>query len=379
LKKKILIVTTVADSLPFFKGQIDVLKKSFDVELVSSPGIQHDEMCQMHNVQGHKLIMKRDISFISDFRSLWNLFFLFLKIKPDVVHSNTPKAGLLATIAAWIARIPNRIYYVHGLRYHGENGFKRKILMKMEVVSCFFATDVIAVSNGIKTALKTDKITNKEIKVIGNGSVNGIDIDYFNPDIISDVEVYQNHNIDKKDFIFGFIGRLVGDKGINELIKAFVKINKQFDSKLLLIGTFEHALDPLQDETLKEIENNANILQVGFKKDVRPYLKAMDVFVFPSYREGFGIVLMEAASMGVPSISSDITGCNEIIIEGENGYLVESKNEAALYERMLYCVENKKVIKEMSTTTRSNIINKFEQQKHWAASLALYEELTQQN
>lgn len=378
LKKKFLIVTTVSESLPFFKGQVNVLKEDFDVELVSSAGIQLEEMCSMHNVKGHALAMKRNIDLLFDLISLWKLIFLFSKIKPEVVHSNTPKAGLLATIAAWITRVPHRIYYVHGLRYHGESGLKRKILMKMEGISCFFATDILAVSNGVKRTLKNDNITKKQIRIIGNGSVNGIDIEYFNPDIVTDRDIVETYKINENDFVFGFIGRLVGDKGINELIKSFKRIDKIFNAKLLLIGTFEHELDPLEDETLHEIKSNHDIFQIGFKKDVRPFLKAMDVFVFPSYREGFGIVLIEAAAMGVPSISSNIIGCNEIVIDGENGYLIQSRDERSLYERMEFCVQNQEIIKQMSSNTRINIVNDFEQKTHWAKSLKVYKEITQQ-
>jgi glycosyltransferase involved in cell wall biosynthesis len=375
-KELFIIVTTVADSLPFFKGQINILKESFDVELVSSKGYQLDDMCKFHSILGHEVEMKREISVINDFYSLIKLILLFSHKRPHIVHGNTPKAGLLSMIAAWILKVPKRIYYVHGLRYHGESNFKRKVLICMEKISCMLATDVIAVSQGIKNALIDDNISSKNIKIIGNGSVNGLNLNYFDPQILDSSVVLKNYVLDHEDFIFGFVGRLVADKGINELVSAFKRISKvNSRAKLLLIGNYESELDPLQDNTVNEILNNSNIIHAGFQKDVRPFFKAMDVFVFPSYREGFGIVLMEASAMNVPSISSNIIGCNEIIIEGSNGFLINSKDEAALFEKMNFCIENPSVISQMATSAR-NLMQKFEQQEFWRKSLRVYENIS---
>ena len=376
MKKKFLIVTTVSDSLPFFKGQINVLKEDFDVVLVSSAGVYMDEMCAMHSVKGYRVGMKREISVFNDFLSLIKLIVLFFKIKPHIVHGNTPKASLLSMIAAWITGVPKRIYFVHGLRYYGEVGKKKQLLMFMEKVSCYFATHIIAVSQGVKDGLKYDNLCKKDILLIWNGSVNGIDLAYFDPTIIDGLEVRLTHNISQNDFVFGFVGRFVGDKGINELVGAFKKLNINYKNiKLLLVGKFEDDLDPLQDQTKQEIINNKNIINAGFQKDVRPYLVAMNVFSFPSYREGFGIVLMEASAMRIPSISSDIMGCNEIIVNCKNGFLIESRNEQDLLVKMDYCIVNPEKINEMKKLSRSIIKDKFEQQKLWKKSLEIYQNI----
>lgn len=379
MKKKMLIITTVSDSLPFFKGQITILKNSFDIELVSSSGRQLEEMCTIHAVKGHSIRMKREISIVSDFISLFNLMVLFWKTKPYIVHGNTPKASLLSMIAARIVSVPVRIYYVHGLRYQGESNFKRKILMLMEKITCWMSTDVIAVSRGIKSTLKLDKITGKNISMIWNGSVNGVDLEYFNPDGNNEISSVNNiYNIDKDDFVFGFIGRLVSDKGINELVNSFDKINKIYkNSKLILVGKFEENLDPLQNNTLVLIENNSNIINVGFQKDIRPFLKTMNVFVFPSYREGFGIALMEAGAMGVPSIASDITGCNEIVSHNKSGFLVRVKDESLLYEKMEYCLMNRDMVQEMANSSRFFFQENFEQKYLWSRALKHYESISE--
>lgn len=371
-----LIITTVSDSLPFFKGQIEILKNSFDIELVSSSGRQLEEMCVMHSVKGHSIRMKREISIVSDFISLFNLMILFWKTKPYIVHGNTPKASLLSMIAAKIIRVPVRIYYIHGLRYQGESDFKRKILMLMEKITCWMSTDIIAVSRGIKNTLKLDKITCKSVNVIWNGSVNGIDLEYFNPNNNFIGSVSSIYNIDKDDFVFGFIGRLVSDKGINELVNSFDKINKIYkNSKLILVGKFEENLDPLNHNTLLLIESNSNIINAGFQKDIRPFLKTMNVFVFPSYREGFGISVMEAGAMGVPSIVSDITGCNEIIEHNKNGFLVNVKDESLLYEYMEYCLMNRDKVEEMASFSRNFFQQNYEQKYLWNSALKHYESI----
>lgn len=222
----------------------------------------------------------------------------------------------------------------------------------------------------------SDVLCKKDIVLIWNGSVNGIDLNYFDPEISDLKSIRSSYGIQEDDFVFGFIGRLVGDKGINELVAAFKKINIQnSNTKLLLIGRFENDLDPLEELTIQEIENNKDIIHAGFQKDVRPFFKAMDVFVFPSYREGFGIVLMEAGAMNVPSISSDIIGCNEIIVNNINGFLIRSRDEIKLNQKMAFCFNNKEKLKKMSVSARNSIIENFEQQKLWQKSLEVYQKI----
>lgn len=372
-KGKFLIVTTVPGSLHFFKGQIGVLKKGFDVELVSSPSKKLDYYCNLEDVVGHGVKMAREISPVNDIKSLINLVKLFKKIKPEVVHGNTPKGALLSMIAAKISKVPHRIYCVHGLRYQGEGeGFKRKVLMAIERLTCRMATDIFSVSYGVKDILKEDKICSKKINLIWNGSINGIDIDFFNPNIVDDVALRNEFKLNSDHFVFGYVGRIVKDKGINELVEAFVEINKENkNTRLLLVGSFED-LDPILSKTENEIKTNKNIIYVGFQKDIRPYLKIMNLFVFPSYREGFGISLMEAAAMNVPAISTDIIGCNEIIDDGYNGRLITPRSMEALKIAMKDLVLNRDKIDQMSNVSRQYVISRYEQKKLWKKALDAY-------
>lgn len=372
-KKKFFIITTIPLSLIFFTGQVQVLKKEFDVEVVSGSGEKLDSFSKNEKVKSYVVEMKREISFINDLKSLLQLVFLFLREKPEIIHGSTPKAGLLSMISGWITRVPTRIYYIHGLRYQGATGIKKKILIIMEKLSCFFATDVFSVSKGVKEVLGTDQITMKKINIIGNGSVNGIDIDYFSVKNTDIIDIHDNYNIGKDNFVFGFVGRIVKDKGINELVNSFLEINKKYgNTKLLLVGNYEELLSPIDKDVKMEIENNQNIITVGFKHDIRPFLKIMDIFVFPSYREGFGVSLMEASAMDIPLISTDIIGCNEIIQDGYNGVLVAPKSTIKLKETMEMLLVDKKKLEYISSVTRKFVIDKYEQKELWEKTLEAY-------
>ncbi|WP_226063980.1 glycosyltransferase family 4 protein [Kaistella polysaccharea] len=376
IKKKLFIVTTVPMSFVFFKGQLLKLREKFDVTLISSPESALYETADFNKVKSHGIKMAREISLFSDLVSLFKLLLYFYKNRPDLLHANTPKGSFLSLSAAWFCKVPTRIYYVHGLRYQGTNGLKKKLLMSMERISCFFATDIIAVSKGVREVLHTDKITKEKIKVIWNGSANGIDLNYFDPNHSDVKNIRPTFAIAEDDFVFGFLGRLVRDKGINELVEAFNQLNGEYSKiKLLLVGSYEDHLDPLREETISVIKRNNNIIEAGVQYDVRSYLNAMDLFVFPSYREGFGIVLMEAAAMNVPAISSDIIGCNEIIEDHVNGFLIPPKNHTVLYEKMKYALENKDTITTMSQVPRDLISAKFEQRRLWEELLKFYDKI----
>ncbi len=372
-KKKIFILTTIPITLSFFKGQIQILKKVFNVELVSSPDEFLNTMGSTEQVIVHAVEMERDISIIRDFKSLFNLYSLFRRKKPYIVHGNTPKGGLLSMVSSFFARVPKRIYCVHGLRYQGMFGAKRILLKTMEKLTCFLATDILTVSFGIAEVLNADGITSKKVDVIGNGSINGIDLDYFSPVSYDSQKLRNQYGISSDDFVYGFMGRLVGDKGVNELIEAFVSLSQEDDSlKLLLIGDYETALDPLKKETINIIENHPKIIPTGYQKDIRSFLMMMDVFVFPTYREGLPVSLMEAGAMGIPIISSDISGCNEIVDDQINGLLIQPKSVKALRESMNLIRKDTSLYQKIAAQSRVQIEKKYKQKYHWEAVESYY-------
>lgn len=361
---KIIRATTVPGSLNnFCRGLLSDLqeREGYEVVALSSPGEALDEIREREKVRTIAVAMQRHISPVNDLRSLWKLIRVFRREKPDMVHSMTPKAGLLCMMAAWICRVPLRIHTFTGLVFPTSTGLKRKILMATDWLTCACATHVIPEGEGVKNDLVNNKITRKPLRVLGYGNVRGIDLNRFDPE---DPEVIKAAEIIRREEVltFIFIGRLVGDKGIPELVNAFSRLNKEMpDTRLLLVGREEPQLDPLDNNTLKEISDNPAIEAVGQKSDVRPWLLASDVFILPSYREGFPNVVIEAGAMGLPSIVTDINGSREIIHDGENGLIVPVKNANALYEAMKHLAETPEDIRAMAANARPMIASRFEQ------------------
>lgn len=353
-------MTTVSMSLNFFKGQIEALNNIFEVCLVSSPSPQLQEIASREKVRYKGIEMKREIAPFYDVISLISLLIFFFSEKPAIIHCNTPKASLLGLMAGKMAGVPHRIYYIHGLRYEGATGLKQKLLKMMEKITCWLATDIIAVSFGVKEKAE-QLLTRKTVSIIHNGSANGMFLADFDPGAYTYANVRDELEVKKDDFVFGFIGRIVTDKGVNELVHAFMAVNKKYPkTKLLLVGFYEDELDPLTDETKKLIFENISIIETGFQKNIQKFLSVMDVFVSPSYREGFGLTLLEANLMGKPVIASEITGYAEIITEGVNGFFVKPKSEISLINKMCFAVENRVLLKAMQQGCIDNVVQRFD-------------------
>ena len=365
--KKFFFVTTIATSLNFFKGQYQLLSEDFDITAIASHKDDLIKIGEDNGIKTHYIPMEREISLFKDFYSLICFICYFIKERPYIVHGNTPKGSLLSMIAAWVTRVPVRIYMCHGLRYQGCGGFKRKLLLFMERISCRCATEVMCVSNGIKEVLIEDKITNKEPVVIWNGSVRGIDTIKFNPDNFKDnSNLKQQYNLNENDFILTFVGRIVKDKGINELVEAVNILHSKYANiKLLLIGKFENTGNPVSDITKRIIDESDFIITTGPQSNIASFLSITDLFVFPSYREGFGLSLMEAGAMGVPSIASNIPGCNEVVIDGKTGILIPSHSSQAIIESIENLYNDKELLNYIKSNCRNSIIERYEQKKLW--------------
>ena len=356
--KKFFLITTIPISLSFFEKQISEINKIFDVTLVSSPGSELKKIADTEKVKFKSIAMKREISLKDDISGLLKFLYLFAKERPQIIHCNTPKASLLGLTSGYLTRVPTRIYYIHGLRYEGTTGKKRQLLVALEKLNCFCATDIIAVSNGIKQKVE-EKLTRKPVTVIHHGSANGLDINEFSNHNYNAKIIREEYGISENDFVFGYVGRLVKDKGIKELVGAFNKL-EQKDIKLILVGKYEPDLDPLSQETLQIIKSDPNIIEVGFQKDVKKFLSIMDLFVSPSHREGFGVAVLEANLMKVPVLVSNITGHSEIVTQGINGFFVNPKNMLDLQEKMNYMLAIKEQLIEMKNACRDEVIKKYD-------------------
>ncbi|CEN33985.1 glycosyltransferase family 4 protein [Capnocytophaga cynodegmi] len=376
MNTKLIRLSAVPGSLKtLLKGQLRFMsEKGFEVIGVSSEGEALREVAINEGVKVIPIHIARRIAPFQDLKSLWHLWILFKKEKPIIVHSITPKAGLLSMLAAKMADVPIRIHTFTGLIFPNKAGLVQKILILMDKLLCWAATNIYPEGNGVKQDLINYKITSKPLKVIANGNVNGIDLEYFSPSQVSEEqknELKELLGIKPNDFVFIFVGRLVRDKGINELIEAFssLKIN---NVKLLLVGPMEKELDPLKEKTIKEIETNPSIISVGFQKDVRPYFAISNVLTFPSYREGFPNVVIQAGAMELPCIVSNINGCNEIIIEGENGVIIPPRQVDDLQKEMIQLLEDKKLYIHLKQNARKMIAERYDQSSVWEATLREY-------
>lgn len=361
--KKIIRAVTASRSLGFVEGMLPDLMGKYEVVLVSSPGEKIDELNETYGVRSIVVPMERHISFKRDVVSLWRMIKVFRKEKPDMVHSMTPKAGMICMVAAWLTRVPVRVHTFTGLVFPTSTGMKRRILMATDWLTCACATHVIPEGEGVKADLLNNGITKKTMKVLGYGNVRGIDLERFSIREGVKAKLDELCLRDGTILTFLFVGRVVKDKGINELCEAFDRLSRMAHVRLLLVGDYEDSLDPISEKSREIIFKNKAIEAVGPKygDDLLVYYAAADCFVMPSYREGFPNTVLEAGAMGLPSVVTDINGSREIIKDGYNGLIVPSKDADALYKAMKRMVENSEERKNMASVAREHIATHYEQ------------------
>ena len=347
----------------------------FDVTAVSADHTELKRVAEKYGVDHYPVEMTRAITPLKDLVAVWKLYRFLRKEKPALVHSHTPKAGLVGMMAAYFAGVPVRMHTVAGLPLLEATGAKRTLLNMVEKITYAFATKVYPNSFAMRDIIIREGFCAPEkLKVLANGSSNGIDTEFFSRPQIPKAQqqvLRQDLGILPEDFVFIFVGRLVSDKGINELMEAFKEIALP-KAKLLLVGPLETDLDPLNPATLAEVESNKNIITAGYQNDVRPYFAISDVLVFPSYREGFPNVVLQAGALELPAIVSNINGCNEIIIEGRNGTIIAVKDVQALKSSMTEMVQNEPWREKLQSQARSMITSRYDQQVVWQAILAEY-------
>ena len=348
----------------------------FETHAVSSPGIHLDNLSTEEGTKVYSVSMERQPSPFKDLISLFLMSSLIARIEPDIVHTHTPKAGLIGLMASWMVGIPVRLHTVAGIPWVESVGIRRKLLRTTEKLTYFFATHVYSNSFELrKFILKNELLPVDKISVVANGSSNGIDTSWFR---LSDEIESASCKLKKQWAIDGFkvivfVGRLVKDKGIEELLHSFIGLKKKgYRVKLVLVGPYEENRDPLTDWARDQINTDSDIICTGFVEDVRPYLAASDFLAFPSYREGFPNVPMQAGAMGLPSIVSDINGCNEIIKNEVNGLIIPPKNIDALSNAIERLLTDRNLYDRLSRNARPMIKNRFEQSLVWDALLLDY-------
>lgn len=356
-KKKILRAVTSAQSLAFCRDvMVKMRAMGYDMVAVTSPGPELDSLRHDDGFHCVAVPMHRRISPVADLVSLVRLVIVMAKERPWVVHSMTPKAGLLCMIAAWLTGVPVRVHTFTGLVWPTATGLKRRLLMMTDRITCACATHVIPEGKGVMHDLQHGGITSKPMRVLGHGNVKGVDIERFDP-------LRLGAQAASGAFTFLFVGRIVGEKGINELVEAFARLHEeQPATRLVLVGNYETELDPLSQGTRRIIDAMDAIETPGPKRGddlVSVYAEA-DCFVMSSYREGFPNVVLEAGAMGLPSVVTDINGSREIVENGKNGLVVPPRDAAALYDAMKLMATDNEARQRMAREARPMIVSRFE-------------------
>lgn len=384
-KRKLVRVATVPLSFDkLLGGQMKFISQYYNITAISAEEGCLKNIGEKEGVETLTINLTRKITPWQDLLAVLKLYKFLKSEKPFIIHTHTPKAGIVGMLAGFLAKTPHRLHTVAGLPLLEASGVKRKLLDVVEKVTYACATKVYPNSNELlKIIVKNKLASSNKLKVIGNGSSNGIDTSYFCTDQFKDEALLSLKNdlgINETDFVFVFVGRLVTDKGINELVESFSKINKTHHNvKLLLVGPFEEDLDPIFVETKSEIHTNKNIITTGFVNDVRPYFAISNVLTFPSYREGFPNVVMQAGAMELPAIVSNINGCNEIVFHNENGLIINPKNKEELYLAMKAILLDNDLYATLKLNARPYITKRFEQEVLWNEILKEYEKLEIEN
>ncbi|WZL88736.1 glycosyltransferase family 4 protein [Salinimicrobium sp. 3283s] len=375
---KLIRITTVPLSLEkLLEGQLTFMNEDFDVTAIAAEKERLEKYGRDNGVDTFHLEMTREMTPGKDLKALFSLYRHLKKIKPKIVHTHTPKAGIVGMMAAKMAGVPVRLHTVAGMPLMETTGTKRKILEQVERLTYSMATKIYPNSEGLKKVILKHNFTKPgKLQVLGEGSSNGIDTAYFNPADFSTEqkrEIRRSLNIPTDDLIFIFVGRLVKDKGINELVQAFKELASENENiSLLLVGPFEQELDPVTEENFEIIKKHPKIVTTGYQVNVRPYFTVADVLVFPSYREGFPNVVMQAGAMGLPSIVTDINGCNEIIRNEENGLIIPVKNQEALLFALKKLATDTELRKKLAANSRAVITTKYERKVFWDLLLEEY-------
>lgn len=365
---KIIRITTAPISLKLLlKGQMKFMRENgFDVVMVSSEGKEWEEVIATEGCRSAIIPMTRKLTPFADLRSLWRLYRFIRKEKPDIVHSHTPKAGLLGMLAAKMAGVKIRIHTIAGLRFMTSKGFTRKLLVSMEKLTSRCATHVWPNSFSLLQYITTNKLANKKkLEVIGLGSSNGINLSRFSaaaldPSILQKIKASVNY--DDKLLYFLSVGRIVHDKGIDELVNAFSRVyEKNEKTRLVLVGEYEDEVDPVSDATKKVLQSHPGIIMTGWSDQVEYYMQFSFALIHASHREGFPNVLLQAGAMLCPIICSRIEGNVDIVDNDKTGLIFDVNNADQLFEKMSFALTNPGQVKSYANTLRARIEAHFDQ------------------
>lgn len=383
---KIIRITTSPLALKYLlSGQMKFMKgKGFEVIMISADGKEVKDVIKSEGCKHVIVPMTRRITPLKDFICLVQLIRIFKREKPDIVHSHTPKAGLLGMMAAYFCSVKIRIHTVAGLPLMSASGLKLSVLKMIEKLTYSCATHIWPNSFSLKKYIEENNFVKSEkLEVIGKGSSNGIDLSKFDKDnisnnLINEIKTIIGYSLEKIYLLF--VGRMVGDKGISELVRSFKKLSFNYPClSLILVGPFEEELDPLPVDILQEIKNNESITHIEWSEQVAALMATCNYFIFPSHREGFPNVLLQAGAIGIPVICSEIPGNIDIVDDGITGYLFRINDEKSLEKAILRGLLNPEKAQKNSVLLKKNIFENFDRNKLWFLILEKYNKLLQDN
>jgi glycosyltransferase involved in cell wall biosynthesis len=385
-QKKLIRITTVPMALRYLlPGQPQFMQQNgFDVLMISADGPELADVIKNEGCRHIIVPMTRKITPLQDVKCLWQLIKIFKKEKPDIVHTHTPKAGLLGMLAAKFCGIKVRIHTVAGMPLMVEKGFKLKLLTFIEKLTYWAANYVWPNSQSLYNYITAHKFTKpSKLHIICKGSTNGINLARFNKNVLTgegNAAVKQQINYNAQNTYLLCIGRLVADKGIIELVHVFTKLQLQHTQlRLVLVGDFEQELDPLPADVLQQIKNNAAIIHITWTQQVEYFMHVADYFVFPSHREGFPNVLLQAGAMQCPIICSRIPGNVDIVSHEQTGLIFNTGNEDQMQQQIEYAITHTEKMKIMAVALHTIVNQNYQRENIWQNMLATYNELLHLN
>lgn len=372
-------VVTVPLTLRFLRGQLEFMEqRGFEVQVVSSPGPLLDEFREATGVPAHAVPLSRSVDPKADLKSFISLSRLFRRLRPDIVHSHTPKAGLIGMMAARATGVPVRVYHMRGLPYLTAEGTMQKVLWSTESTSCALAHRVIAVSESLAAAARSARfVGSSRIRVVGKGSSNGVDArGRFDPEhAASKAIARERFGLPADGEVVTFVGRLVRDKGIAELVAAWRVLAPAFPTAtLLLVGPFEER-DGLSAQVQRELQSAPRVVHIPFTEDTPTVYASSDVVVLPTYREGFPNVPLEAASMRLPVVTTDAVGARDSVEDFQTGRVVPVRDVAALEGAISAYLKDADLRESHGGAGRARVLASFRPEPIWEGFAREYEEL----
>jgi glycosyltransferase involved in cell wall biosynthesis len=380
--KKLIRITTVPMALRYLlPGQMKFMQQNgFEVVMISADGPELNDVIANEGCRHIIVPMTRKITPLQDLKCLFRLIKIFKKERPGIVHTHTPKAGLLGMLAAKLCGVKIRIHTVAGMPLMVEKGFKLWLLSSIEKLTYSAANHVWPNSRSLYNYIVEHQFTSqKKLQIISKGSTNGINIARFSKNALDEkiVTEIKNSIHYSSEFIYLLcIGRLVADKGIVELVHVFTALQKkQPRLKLILVGDFENSLDPLPQDILEQIQTNHNIIHISWTQQVEYYMHIAHLFVFPSHREGFPNVLLQAGAMELPIICSRIPGNVDIVIHRQTGLIFETANETDMEAQVQYALAEPLHMQLMAVGLQQIIDMDYRRENIWQNILATYNSL----